>query len=82
MLNTETHITKLREWVQIDKLVWSQLSRNSNAIHILENNLDKVDWVGLSTNPNAIQLLEQNLDKLNSTCWYLLSENPNIFTTE
>jgi hypothetical protein len=36
------------------KVDWVSLSRNPNAIHILEKNLDKVDWVSLSRNPNAI----------------------------
>jgi len=50
------------------------LSRNPNAIHLLEQNLDKIDWEWLSDNPNAIHLLEQNLDKVD---WELLSDNPN-----
>jgi hypothetical protein len=36
------------------KVDWVSLSRNPNAIHILEKNLDKVDWMSLSRNPNAI----------------------------
>ena len=50
------------------------LSRNPNAIHLLEKNQDKIDWWRLSENPNAIHLLEQNLDKIN---WSLLSKNAN-----
>ena len=50
------------------------LSRNRNAIHILEKNLDKVNWSGLSTNPNAIHILEKNPDKIK---WHQLSGNPN-----
>jgi hypothetical protein len=46
------HFMKLREWVPIDKVDWALLSRNPNAIHILEKNLDKVDWYWLSLNPN------------------------------
>jgi len=48
------------------------LSRNPNAIHILEQNLDKVRWDYLSINPNAIHLLEQNLDKV---YWSWLSKS-------
>ena len=55
---------KLRDWIPLDKLNWSMLSRNPNAIHILEKNLDKVDWETLSRNPNAIPILEKNLDKV------------------
>ena len=67
---------KLRDWVQSDKIDWEWLSRNPNAIHLLEQNLDKVDWCNLSRNPNAIHLLEQNLDKI---YWGMLSYNPGIF---
>jgi hypothetical protein len=28
----------------IDKLNWGWLSRNPNAIHLLEQNVDKVNW--------------------------------------
>ena len=47
-----------------DKIDWDALSRNPNAIHILENNLDKVNWERLSGNPNAIHIIENNLDKV------------------
>jgi hypothetical protein len=36
---------------------WEYLSRNPNAIPILEKNLDKVNWKKLSFNPNALHLL-------------------------
>ena len=50
------------------------LSKNPNAIHILENNIDKINWQCLSTNPNAIRILEDNFDNI---YWGLLSYNPN-----
>jgi hypothetical protein len=50
------------------------LSRNPNAIPILEKNLDKVNWFELSENSNAIHLLEKNIDKVD---WLSLSSNPN-----
>ena len=53
---------------------WEWLSRNPNAISILEKNIDKIDWYWLSVNPNAIHLLEANMDKID---WYNLSMNPN-----
>ena len=56
---------------------WSNLSLNSNAIHILEQNFDKIYWYNLSKNPNAIHILENNLHKLNECGWSILSENPN-----
>jgi hypothetical protein len=59
-----------------DKIDWLELSRNPNAIHLLENNLDKINWYWLSRNPNAIHILENNPDKIH---WPSLSENPSIF---
>jgi hypothetical protein len=53
---------------------WEGLSKNPNAIPILEQNIDKINWIELSLNPNAIHLLEKNLDKV---YWSLLSRNPN-----
>jgi len=50
------------------------MSKNINAIHLLEKNQDKIDWEHLSSNPNAIDLLNQNLDRIN---WENLSSNPN-----
>jgi hypothetical protein len=35
------------KYTNVDKLDWSRLSSNPNAIHILENNLDKVNWTGI-----------------------------------
>jgi len=55
-------------------ICWYWISRNPNAIHIIEKNLDKIDWIILSSNPNAISILEKNLDKVN---WVILSSNPN-----
>jgi hypothetical protein len=52
------------------------LSINSNAIHILENNLDKINWNQLSTNPNAIHLLKSHRMNIN---WQFISSNPSIF---
>ncbi len=56
------------------KVNWRYLSKNINAIPLLEKHLDKIDWYYLSRNPNAISLLEKNLDKID---WYCLSRNPN-----
>ena len=57
----------------MDKINWSNLSTNINAIHLLETNLDKVDWKQLSGNENAVHILEKNLDKVD---WECLSKNP------
>jgi hypothetical protein len=64
----------LLDWIDKDKLDWFWLSRNPNAIDLLENNLNEVDWDALSSNPNAIHILENNLDKVD---WDLLCYNPN-----
>ena len=52
------------------------LSRNINAIHLLEKYPDKINWKNLSKNKNAIELLKENPDKID---WYYLSSNPAIF---
>ena len=65
---------KCKYIIDPDKINWDELSGNSNAIHLLEQNLDKIYWDILSKNPNAIELLEQKLDKIN---WSSLSGNPN-----
>ena len=40
------HFLKLRKFVEdnIDKLDWRGLSRNPNAIYLLEQNQDKIHW--------------------------------------
>ena len=45
--------TKLRDFINLDKINCNVLSENPNAIHISEENLDKVDWRELSRNPNT-----------------------------
>jgi len=69
----------LLDWIDIDKLNWSELSKNPNAIHLLEKNQDKIDWINLSCNPNAIHLLEKNQDKINWNNLLLHNSNPNVF---
>lgn len=39
-----------------DKICWNSLSKNENAIDILEENIDKINWWWLSKNPNATHL--------------------------
>ena len=70
---------KLLDWIDETIIYWNwyYLSRNPNAIRLLEQNPQKIFWSNLSENPNAICLLEQNPDKID---WYYLSRNPNIFT--
>ena len=70
------HKMKLLDWIDLDKLNWSRLSGNINAIDLLEANPYIISWIMLSTNPNAIHLLEANQDKI---YWLWFSENPDIF---
>ena len=35
---------KLKEFVCVEKINWSLLSKNPNAIDILEKNIYKIDW--------------------------------------
>ena len=71
----------LREWIPPENLNWGVLSENSEAIHILEQNLDKIYWPLLSSNPKAIHLISEALEKNpNKICWIMLSQNTAIFT--
>ena len=62
----------LIELNKINKICWCVLSRNPNAIHLLEQNLDRINWDILFLNPNAIHILEQSQNKIN---WFWLSRN-------
>ena len=53
----------LQDWVDVNKLDWRMLSRNTLAIQLLKENIDKIDWCVLSRNPLAIELLKENPDK-------------------
>ena len=59
----------------IIKINWSMLSRNPEAIHLLEQYPDRICWKMLCTNPSpaAIRLLVQNQDKI---YWDVFSLNP------
>ena len=65
-------IYKFKSWIDIDKFNWYNLSRNKNAVHILEKKLDEVNW-NMSTE-NASHILEKKLDKVH---WNMLSSNKN-----
>jgi hypothetical protein len=79
-VNYNPKFLKLRKWIQIDKVHWDALSKNPNAIHILEKNLDKVDWYGLSNwyglsmNPN---IFDYDYKKIKNTLY-----NDNGFVEE
>ncbi len=49
-------IWKLRNWIDLEKLDWSELSKNPKAIKVLEKNQDKINWQQLSENPSIFEL--------------------------
>jgi hypothetical protein len=60
-----------------DRINWTHLCQNTEAIHLVEENLDKLGayhWGVLSLNPSALPLLEKNIDKIN---WENFCMNPN-----
>jgi hypothetical protein len=59
-----------------EKINWSNLSYNKNAIDLLKKNPEKINWNNLSMNKNAIDLFKANQDKID---WFYLSGNPSIF---
>ena len=67
-------IYKFKKFIDTNNINWDYLSKNTNAIPILEKNLNKVDWSSLSKNPNAIPILEKNLNKVD---WNNLNYNEN-----
>lgn len=57
----------------VDKINWSSLSSNPNAIDLLIKYPRKIVWENLSANPAAIYILKENINEIN---WWMLSENP------
>lgn len=77
--NQHPDAVKLLETLSSDKITkicWYSISKNPNAMDLIESNPAKVRWSGLSANINdrAIKLLEANLEKIN---WFELSSNPS-----
>ena len=75
------HTTRFQYFVN-----WHHLSKNPQAVPILEKYPEQICWFSISQNPNpaAIPLIK-NQCKTNRqiyayTYWFNLSENPNIFT--
>ena len=69
---------KLKDWIPLSKLKWSELSSNPNAIEYLSlpENIEHIDWNELSSNPNAIKFLSLPENKKHID-WKSLSENTN-----
>ena len=70
-MNTELPMCLL-DWIDKDKLDWTQLSKNVNAIQMLKEKPLQIDWTQLSKNAEAITLLKENPLKIN---WHGLSLN-------
>ena len=62
---------KLRDWILIDKLDWSELSRNRHAIHLLEQNMDKIVWHMISENKN---IFTYDYDKIKENMMNTINE--------
>lgn len=79
---------KLKDWVKQDKLNWSILCRNPNAIQMIEAKPSSINWYRLSENPEACHLLQANLKRsfhdgnpfynYDDVKWNYISENPGV----
>jgi len=49
----------------LDKVNFTSLSLNTNAVHLCIKNIDKIDLFWFSNNPTSIKYLEKNKDKIN-----------------
>ena len=54
---TENRRESVNNEKELNKIDWCAMSRNTNAIHLLEMHPDKIDWCALSSNPSAIHIL-------------------------
>ena len=80
ILHTASYLVKPKmkflDWIPKNIFNFYWISKNPNAIHLLEKYPDKINWMYLSANPNAIHILKANINKIDSI---LLLNNPNIF---
>ena len=86
-------INKLREGIPVDKLNWSYLCQNPNAIDLIRDQMDfeknlskeeydrlpyKINWSALCTNSDPGAIDLLNLpDNYDNIDWLRLSDNPN-----
>ena len=81
-----TSLYKLRDWIDENKLHWSTLSSNENAIDLLEANPDKINWDWLTYNSNAAHLFKKNKNKTQKhiTCKInaLINNDSNLIKVE
>ena len=50
---------KLRDWNDINKIDWVNLSLNPNAIELLKKNQNKIYWLVFSDNPNIFMIIKK-----------------------
>ena len=62
-----SHLLKLRDWIDPNKLSIENLSDNPNAEYILRDNIDNIDWAYLSKNLHCVSILEEHQDMID---WY------------
>jgi hypothetical protein len=61
-----------------DKINWSSLSCNYNAINLLETNIDKINWFNISSNPSIFEIdynaikkrIEPFIEELMMKCYH------------
>ena len=68
--NVKLQIKMFKPVFIINELVkWRALSKNPNAIDILEQNMDKIRWAYLSSNPNAIHMIAKlDINAMRENC--------------
>lgn len=59
-------IYKLLDWIDINKLNWSCLCENPNAVQLLKQNPKKINWDMIAKNSNyeALEIIKNNLNKI------------------
>ena len=66
---------ELREWIPFEKINFKNLSKNKNAISILEKNKDKINWSFLSMNPEAIHMFTEINNIFSSEIYFEIIKN-------
>ncbi len=72
--NENPKVIEILNKLPIQSLPFYYISKNPNAIKLLEENINEIVWEQLSFNKNAIHILENNQNKI---CWNNLCYNEN-----
>lgn len=67
---------RISDWVDANKLEWSLLSKNPNAVDMFKGNEDKLLMNKVVKLETAIAFVESNIHLLNEECWINLNANP------